>query len=171
VTGGFLRRSISIGDVLLKAGLALSVFLIMGLTAVDVFARYLFSAPLDGAYEMVSILMALTIFLALPLVGRHNEHIGVDLAQGMLRGRFVRIHWAVMRFIEAAVIVVIATRLWVLADLMRHAGQVTGFLEWPLAPLAYVMSVLAVVAAVVTALEATRPPRLPPEPAEHIRER
>ena len=171
MTAGLLRWPQAIAALVLKAALALSVFLIMGLTAVDVFARYVFSAPLKGAYEIVSILMALAIFLALPLVGRNNEHIGVDLAQGMLRGRAERIHWGVVRLIEAVVIAVIATRLWALADLMAHAGQITGFLEWPLAPLAYVMAVLAAVAALVTAGEAMRAPRRPGDSAEHVRER
>jgi TRAP-type C4-dicarboxylate transport system permease small subunit len=163
------RRSGAAVALVVRLALALCIFLIMALTTVDVFARYVFSAPLKGAYEIVSMLMALAIFLALPLVARHNEHIGVDLIQAKLGARAERIHWPVVRLIEAAVIAAIAVRLWTLATLMLEAGQVTGFLEWPLAPLAFVLSVLAAVTALVTAAEALQPPRRAPA-ADDVRE-
>jgi TRAP-type C4-dicarboxylate transport system permease small subunit len=157
-----VRRSGAAATFVVRWTLALCIFFIMALTTVDVFARYVFSAPLKGAYEIVSMLMALAIFLALPLVARHNEHIGVDLIQGKLGARAERIHWPVVRLVEAVVIAAIAARLWTLATLMLEAGQVTGFLEWPLAPLAFVLSALAAVTALITVAEAFQPPRRVP---------
>ena len=139
-----------------KALLCLCIFLIMALTAIDVFARYVFSTPLRGAYEIVSLLLALSIFLALPLVVRSNEHIVIDILSNALRGGAARVHAIVVRVLEAGVAFFIATRLWDQAVLMSGAGQVTGFLEWPLAPLAYALPVLTGLAGIVATFEAIR---------------
>ena len=147
-----------------KVFLCLCLFLIMALTAIDVFARYVFSMPLRGAYEIVSLLLALSIFLALPLVVRTNEHIVVDVLSNLLRGIAARIHAAFVRVLEAAVAFFIASRLWDQAVLMASAGQVTGFLEWPLAPLAYALSFLTAVAGIIATAEAVRAVFLAPTP-------
>ena len=70
---------------ILSAFLALVIFLMMGLTFVDVLCRYVFSAPILGAYEIVTFLMALTVFAGLPLLTATKTHITVSLLDPLSR--------------------------------------------------------------------------------------
>jgi TRAP-type C4-dicarboxylate transport system permease small subunit len=155
-------------ETVLRALLCATVFAMMAITAIDVVSRYVFSAPLRGAFEIVTLLLASSVFLALPLVTRANEHIAVDLLQPLLRGRVGRLQRFAVLAIGAGVVGVVAVQLWRHAGLMAAAGQITGFLEWPLAPLAYLASALCgvtVVVYLVMMAEHARNPRLPPQTA------
>lgn len=66
---------------------AIPLGVIVALTFVDVFARYLFASPVRGSLEIVQFAMAMVIFTALPLVTRHRGHVTVSLIDGLLRGR------------------------------------------------------------------------------------
>lgn len=123
--------------------LCVTVFMMMAITAIDVFSRYVLNAPLRGAFEVVTLLLATSTFLALPLVTRANEHISVDLIRPLLRGAGLGLQRVILQALSAAVFAVIAFQLWRHAGLLSAGGQVTGFLEWPLAPLVYLMSALS----------------------------
>ena len=56
---------------------------LIGLTCVDVVARYAFNSPVNGAYELTELLLATLIFLALPLTTAAGEHIEVELLDGL----------------------------------------------------------------------------------------
>ena len=58
-----------------------AVFLLamMGMIFTEVFMRYLFNAPIEGAFEMVEYMMALVISLSLAYTGSRKGHIGVEL--------------------------------------------------------------------------------------------
>lgn len=129
--------------------LCVTVFLMMAVTAVDVFARYILSTPLRGAFEIVTLLLAISTFIALPMVTRADEHISVDLLKPLLRGVGQAIQRVAVLFVSAAILAVIAVQLWRHARLLAAGGQVTGFLEWPLAPLVYLMSTLCGVTVLV----------------------
>ena len=61
---------------------AISSGLVTGLilvTCTDVIGRYLFNAPLRGAFEMTQILLSALVFVALPLVTYRGGHVEVDL--------------------------------------------------------------------------------------------
>lgn len=66
----------------LLAGLML--LLMMLITAVDVVGRYLFNHPLLGGAELIAIMLAASIFLILPTITWHNEHVSVDLVEPWL---------------------------------------------------------------------------------------
>ncbi|MDW8469595.1 MAG: TRAP transporter small permease subunit [Burkholderiales bacterium] len=51
------------------------LFAMMALTCVDVVGRYLLTRPVPGALEIIEILVAATVFLALPLVTLREEHV------------------------------------------------------------------------------------------------
>ena len=55
------------------------IFIMMMLTFADVVGRYLFTAPIFGAAEMIQFLLAMTIFGGLCLVNARDEHITVEL--------------------------------------------------------------------------------------------
>lgn len=60
--------------------------LMMVLTVIDAVGRYFFSAPLDGAVEYISFLLAFMIFSAYPLVTREEGHISVGILIDHLPG-------------------------------------------------------------------------------------
>lgn len=145
------RPLLDIFEGILKLLMAATVFAMMALTAVDVAARYVFSAPLDGAFEIVTMLLAASIFLGLPLVTRQYGHITVDLLDRRFRGRARHVQQIAIQLFSALLMGVIAVRMWHQGDLMAKAGHVTGFLEWPTAPVAYGMAILCGVTVLVHA--------------------
>jgi TRAP-type C4-dicarboxylate transport system permease small subunit len=66
---------------LLRAALAAATLLMMLVTVVDVAGRYLFSAPLQGAYELIELSLGLMIMSGMPLVSAQGSHISVSLIE------------------------------------------------------------------------------------------
>ena len=135
----WLRR----GLLAISAGL---LFAMMLLITLDVAGRYLFNAPIAGSFEVTQFLLALLIFAALPVVTRDDTHISVSLVENLLKGRAKFTQRLFVLVVDAAAVGVISWRTWVGAEQLAADQQVTGYLEWPLAPLAYAMSVLAGIA-------------------------
>ena len=54
------------------------LFLMMIITTVDVFGRYVLNKPLPGGFEMTEMALAVLIYAALPLVSIRREHIVID---------------------------------------------------------------------------------------------
>ena len=70
-------------------GLASSAILLgmMLLTFADVVARYLFTRPVRGAFEVTELLLLVLIFAGLPLVSFTNEHAVMDFIDRLLDRR------------------------------------------------------------------------------------
>lgn len=80
------------------AGLALMLMMIQ--TVVDVIGRNVFSKPIEGSLEVVSVYhMVAVVFLPLALVERRHEHISVDLLvnslTALLRRAFIVLSYLV----------------------------------------------------------------------------
>lgn len=151
----------------LVALIAVVMFAMMMLTTVDVAGRYLFNAPIKGGFEIVTFLLAILIFSSFPLVTWREEHITVSLFDERIRGRAAWALRAVILLASTAVAGAIAWRMWVQGELMEEGQHITGFLEWPIAPVAYFMAVLAALATAVLAINlvlhlAGRAPSRPP---------
>ena len=58
---------------------ATALTLMMLLTAVDVFLRYIFDRPITGSYELTEFLMAILVAFGLAYTAVHQGHINVDL--------------------------------------------------------------------------------------------
>ena len=56
-----------------------SIFVMVGLTTVDVVLRYFFNAPLVGAYEVMEFLLVGATFLSFAYVQRVKGHVGMDI--------------------------------------------------------------------------------------------
>jgi TRAP-type C4-dicarboxylate transport system permease small subunit len=130
----------------LKLLLALVVFAMMALIFVDVFLRYVFSAPIPGGFEIVKFMLAFMIFTALPLVTWSEGHIVVSLFDSFFTGRRGFVQRVAVMLVSAACLLLIAFLMWHQADSLRNSEQVTGFLEWPIYPIAYVMCAFSVIA-------------------------
>lgn len=126
---------------------ALPVALIVGLTFAEVFARYLFSAPIRGSTEIIEYAMALVIFAALPLITKHRGHVSVSLIDGVVRGGMRRVKNVLCDAVSCFALGLLAWRLWLQAVSDQRAKVHTVVLEWPHAPLYYAMAAFAAVSA------------------------
>ena len=60
------------------------LFAMMLLTFVDVVARYVFSRPVRGAFEVTELMLVVLIFAGLPLVSYADEHVTMDFIDRLL---------------------------------------------------------------------------------------
>jgi TRAP-type C4-dicarboxylate transport system permease small subunit len=125
---------------------ALPVALIVIITFIDVFARYLFSSPLRGGIEIIEQAMALTIFTALPLVTRQRQHISVGLFDEMVKGKARRFKVATCDAVSCVALALLTWRLWLQAIEDLEGRNATLVLGLPHAPLVFSMTLLAAVA-------------------------
>lgn len=150
---GAARRRDSL-DRWLGIATALPLFGIVALTFADVFARYLFAAPIRGSLEIIQFAMAVVIFTALPLVTRHREHVTVSLIDGMVRSkaaqRFKQLACDTLSFVAVSLI---AWRLWVQATEDFGSDTRTVVLKWSMAYLGFFMAAFATLSAVIIALQ------------------
>jgi TRAP-type C4-dicarboxylate transport system permease small subunit len=133
----------------LTAAIAVVIFGMMALTTADVVGRALFSKPIKGSFEIVTFLLAILIFCAMPLVTWDEKHINVRLFDHLIPAsaqRALALLWSAVMTLTMAVI---TWRMWIQANLMAEGRHVTGFLEWPIAPIAYFMSVLSAVTTII----------------------
>jgi len=130
----------------------LLLVLLVGLTTVDVVARYWFDAPVDGAFELTQMMLAGLIFAALPVTTAAGGHVDVELFTLALGTRVGRLLLAFGDLVTALVLGAIGWRLWVHADRLDGDGAVTNSLGIPFAPIGWFSAIccgLSVVAALL----------------------
>lgn len=137
---------------------AVALFAMMTLTCVDVVGRYVFNRPVPGGLEVIEILVAATVFGALPLVTLREEHVMVDLLDAVVPDWMLRIQNVAACVLSAAVCGVAAWQLLLRANRMLGYGDTTAVLKLTLYPLTYLMSAAMAVVAVIFLLLAFRPP-------------
>lgn len=125
------------------------LFAIMVVTVIDVVGRYVFDAPLPGAFEITQFLMAGLIYGALPSVSRQEGHITIDLLDPVTPTLLVRVRQILINSIVFICLAIISWRLWILAQKINAYGDVTEYLRMPEAPIIYFMAILSMVATVV----------------------
>ncbi|MDP7060702.1 MAG: TRAP transporter small permease [Candidatus Marinimicrobia bacterium] len=135
---------------------ALVLMLLMIITFIDVLGRYLFSAPLPGAFELTEIMMAMLIFAGLPLVSRTNQHVTVNLIVGILSPIILHFQRLITQAIMAVVLAVMAWRMWIKAEEMLEQGDETAYLLLPIAPVAFFMTLMMAVSALIVAIQFIR---------------
>jgi len=133
----------------LKIIAAVMVMAMAGLTFADVIGRYVFSAPIQGTFEIVGLLLGLVTFAALPLITYSRAHITVDLFDSFIRGKFRFIQQFSILLGSACVIAFIAERLIAAGIDEAEANFVTEDLGLSRAPLLYVLSGLSIVTVVL----------------------
>lgn len=148
-----MMRIIS-GGLEIFSGLLLVALMLV--TGVDVVGRYLFDAPLSGAFETTELLLGALVFAALPLVSRAGSHVEVDLLATLLPERIgARLLW-LAALIAAGVLLVFAWRLLVLGLQQAEDGTRSISLGIPFAPIAIFGSVSCLVAAIFGFVRAAR---------------
>ena len=136
----------------LEAISAILLFVMMTLTFVDVIGRYVFTAPVFGAAEMIQFLLAMTIFGGLSLINAHDSHITVELFEPWLKRRIPRLQPIMVQGFSVGVMAIIAWQLTVFALEAHEIGSFTVVLEWPLVVVAGTVAGLSVVSLIVQIL-------------------
>ena len=137
---------------------ALLLFVMMMLTFVDVIGRYIFTAPIFGAAEMIQFLLAMTIFGGLCLVNAKDEHITVELFEAPLDRLFPVARRIIVQIFSVGIMAIIAFQLYRFALDAEKIGSKTVVLEWSFATVAYTVAGLSVVSLIAQILGLMLPP-------------
>lgn len=155
-------RALRLAEGLLGLMAAILLMAMMLVTAVDVFGRYLLSRPLPGAYELTEIMLALAVFIGVPLVCLNEENITVTLLTERLPRGVRRLLAGIVTLACAAILGLVAWQLAAHSRQLASYGEVTVFLRVPKGPIGYAMSAfsaLGVGALLVVAFGQFRPAR------------
>ena len=139
------HRALSI----LKWTVSCFLFLMMGITFVDVLGRYVFNAPIFGAAEMIQFLLAVTVFSGLVLASLQDSHIAVTIFLPKIRKRIPFGHDLAVAMFSAGGLLLIAIEF---ARISFHAlmiNRTTIVLEWPIALVSVPSTFFCIAAAVV----------------------
>ena len=130
------------------AALALCVLILV--TILDVFGRYLLNSPLPGAFEYVRALMAIVTFAALPLVSGRNEHLRAGILDHLISPRVNALREPFVQLLSAVVLAGIAWRLWAESRAKWMSKDILSSIDLPLwIPIVFMM-VMCVAAVIVT---------------------
>ena len=135
------------------------LFVTMTMTTIDVIGRYLFDRPLGFAYEVTALLMATVVFIALPSVTLHREHIAIGLIDSVWHGRVAASRNLVIALVIAACMLFLCYRMYLFVGRFHSYGDRTDVLKLPLYPVAAVGGLgigLAAFAALILAYHAAR---------------
>ena len=114
----------------------------MLLTFVDVVARYVFSRPVRGAFEVTELMLVVLIFAGLPLVSWADEHALMDFIDRLLGARAQRLLVRAVQAACAAVMFLLAWLIWLKADRIWAYRDATDVLRVVYGPFVYFMAVM-----------------------------
>ena len=134
---------------ILGALVALLLFAMMVLTFVDVVGRYFFNSPVQGSYELTEVLLAISVFAALPLATLSREHVTVELFDHFFRGGVRAVQQFIIGAVSAVVVSGLAWRLLEQARTLAEYDDRSLFLQIPYYLVAYFMTAMAVISALV----------------------
>lgn len=138
--GGWFTRGAGAAQHLLSGAAALIMLLMMLLTLVDVLGRYLFDAPVTGAFEVTELMLASVIFLGLPLVTAEGGHIVVDILDSAVGPRLRVVQYWVVGLVNIAAFAVLSWVLWEHAFKVYRYEDTTAVLQIPYAGLAFLIA-------------------------------
>lgn len=129
----------------------------MLLTVVDVVARYVFSRPIRGAFEVTELMLVVLIFAGLPLVSFAEEHAVMDFIDRLTGARGRRRLRRGVEAANAAFMLALAWLMWGKADRIWGYRDVTDVLRIVYGPFVYFMAVALALAAALHAWKALEP--------------
>ena len=129
---------------------AMFLLALVVLTVIDVVGRYIFSAPVVGAVELVRIGMAGIIFFSFPIIFLRNDHIVVDLIPFFKSGWIAWVTSIVILAVTAYVAVKVGDRVFDYAIRALEDEDTTEYLAIPRWPIVVFISVALFSAAVMS---------------------
>ena len=145
------------------AGLVL--FGLIGLTFLDVILRYIFSAPIFGARDVLEMGMVVVISLSFPFTWRIGGHIVVDLLPDYGFEVLTVIRDLLVRIIGCILFGLLAWRSLLAAEDAALFNEKTNMIELPFQPFLWLLAFASVFQALVLLTECIR--ILLSKPIEH----
>ncbi len=136
-------------DALLGVVASAILFAMMALTVVDVVARYVFSRPLHGAFEVTELMLLVLIFAGLPLVSFSDEHATMDFIDRILGPRSQRWLERAVQLTNAAFMFLLMWLVWGKADRIWAYRDSTDVLRIVYGPFVYFMAVTLALAGLI----------------------
>lgn len=129
---------------------AVLLFCMMILTLLDVFGRYLFNSPIMGAYEITELMLVVLIFAGIPLASANDEHIAVDLIDGIVPRAIAKVRDILIALVMSVVLGALSMSVWHKAfDAMKY-GDTSAMLQIPMPPVFFVISAALALASLVS---------------------
>ena len=136
-------------DALLGVAASAILLAMMLLTVVDVVARYLFSRPLRGAFEITELMLLVLIFAGLPLVSFADEHAVMDFIDRLLGPRGQGWLERAVQLVNAGFMFLLTWLVWRKADRIWAYRDATDVLRIVYGPFVYFMAVTLALACVI----------------------
>ena len=136
-------------DALLGVAASAILLAMMLLTVVDVVARYVFSRPVRGAFEITELMLVVLIFAGLPLVSFSDEHAVMDFIDRVLGPRGRRALERAVQATSAGFMFLMAWLTWLKADRIWAYRDATDVLRVVYGPFVYFMAATLALAGVI----------------------
>ncbi|PYM43726.1 MAG: TRAP transporter small permease [Candidatus Rokuibacteriota bacterium] len=136
-------------DALLGVAASAILLAMMLLTVVDVVARYVFSRPLRGAFEITELMLLVLIFAGLPLVSFADEHAVMDFIDRLLGPRGQGWLERAVQLVNAGFMFLLTWLVWRKADRIWAYRDATDVLRIVYGPFVYFMAVTLALACVI----------------------
>ena len=136
-------------DALLGVVASAILLAMMLLTVVDVVARYVFSRPLRGAFEITELMLLVLIFAGLPLVSFADEHAVMDFIDRLLGPRGQGWLERAVQLVNAGFMFLLTWLVWRKADRIWAYRDATDVLRIVYGPFVYFMAVTLALAGVI----------------------
>lgn len=113
------------------------LFVMMITVFIDVVSRYVFNLPVKGSNELISLYLACTVFLCIPVITYRLKHIKVALLENYFSTQFKAGVVFISYLIMAGGLWAISDKILIWADRFALRNQKTLFWELPLTWFAY----------------------------------
>ncbi len=130
-------------------GVALTCMML--LTVVDVIGRF-FKYPIFGSVELVGFLATIVVATALPYTHKIDGHVGVEILVRLLSERAQLWFDILTRSLSLMLFSLITWQMFLYAQDIRHTGEVSMNLEFPIYYIVYLLA-FALLVLSVTILE------------------
>lgn len=118
-----------------------ALVVMMVLTCVDVFLRYIFNRPITGTYDVVSLLGAILAAFAMPYTMLKKGHVAVEiLVQKLSRGKQLFVE-TLIHLVGIALFLVLVWQAIIFSMESKATGELTPTLLLPFYPIVYCMAV------------------------------
>jgi TRAP-type C4-dicarboxylate transport system permease small subunit len=141
-------------DLALGAAASVLLLLMVFLTFADVLGRYLFSAPVKGAFELTELSLLVLIFAGLPLASKGDEHVTMDFIDKILSEKAQELLQRFMHLFSAALILGLSYQIYLKAGKIAAYADTTDVLKVPVAPFVYFMTLMVFVTGLIHVFKA-----------------
>ena len=133
---------------------ALCLLVLMCLTVAEVIGRYGFNAPIFGRQDIAQILLALSIFLAFPVVTLRGEQIDVDLLDSWFSDRGSYWRDLGIALLTSVSLITMGYWLYLRAEKVQSRGITSELLILPKYPLIYFVAFVVLTSGILLAFRA-----------------